>query len=87
MNVQGCAAYQLDTDDDGVSDDIDECPGTPAEDWNIVNRDTGCTPAQLEQDEFLNAWKEACDELNEVRANRNSKPTTQSSPKPSETVS
>ena len=51
VNGQGCAAYQLDTDDDGVSDDIDECPDTPAEDWNIVNRDTGCTPAQLEQDE------------------------------------
>ena len=51
VNAQGCAAYQLDTDDDGVSDDIDECPDTPADDWNIVDRDTGCTPAQLEEDE------------------------------------
>ena len=51
VNAEGCAAYQLDTDDDGVSDDVDQCPGTPADDWNIVDRDTGCTPAQLEDDE------------------------------------
>ena len=51
VNSEGCAAYQLDTDDDGVSDDVDQCPGTPADDWNIVNRDTGCTPAQLEDDD------------------------------------
>ena len=29
VNAEGCAAYQLDTDDDGVSDDVDQCPGLP----------------------------------------------------------
>ncbi len=51
VNTEGCATYQLDTDDDGVSDDVDECPDTPADDWNLVDRNTGCTPAQLEDSE------------------------------------
>ena len=51
VDASGCAAYQRDTDDDGVSDDVDQCPGTPADDWNLVDRNTGCTPTQLEEDE------------------------------------
>lgn len=43
VNSDGCAAYQFDTDRDGVPNGEDECLNTPHSEKNEVNRQ-GCTP-------------------------------------------
>ena len=55
VDVNGCHENERDTDDDGVNDDIDICPNTPA--GAIVNSD-GC-PSQTtdtDGDGIMDYW-------------------------------
>lgn len=47
MNAQGCAAGQLDSDDDGVNDAADQCPNTPATETADAQ---GCSASQSDSD-------------------------------------
>ncbi|DAC21991.1 MAG TPA: hypothetical protein HA345_06240, partial [Candidatus Thalassarchaeaceae archaeon] len=47
VNTDGCGASQRDTDNDGVNDALDECPGTPAA--TAVNN-KGCDVANQDSD-------------------------------------
>ena len=47
VDSNGCHISELDTDDDGVTDDIDICPQTPSAE---VADDTGCSPSQRDTD-------------------------------------
>ena len=49
VDANGCALNQLDTDEDGINDLLDQCNDTPAGDWNLIDAN-GCTDAQLEED-------------------------------------
>ena len=47
VNSNGCHESELDTDEDGVTDDVDICPQTPSAE---VADDTGCSPSQRDTD-------------------------------------
>jgi len=46
VNVVGCTTFLSDLDVDGVTDNIDMCPGTPVPDRDMVDV-RGCTPLQM----------------------------------------
>ncbi|MCP3973154.1 MAG: hypothetical protein GY720_01530, partial [bacterium] len=48
VDADGCSSSQLDADDDGVSDLLDQCPNTPA--GESVDAD-GCSSSQLDTDD------------------------------------
>lgn len=49
VDANGCADFQRDTDDDGVNDDVDDCPATPEEERENVDRN-GCAESQIDSD-------------------------------------
>jgi len=47
VDAAGCSASQRDTDGDGVKDNVDKCPNTPAGEQVDA---AGCSPSQLDAD-------------------------------------
>ncbi len=47
VDANGCSASQLDSDNDGVSDALDQCPNTPSGESADAN---GCSASQLDSD-------------------------------------